>query len=67
MTREKRFIKSILLKEMWALIQRETERKVIKIHGNKIFVNNKLHGEVKNSKLVLNQSKTSLEEQNDSA
>ena len=67
MTREERLIKLILQKERWALIQRETERKTIKIRGNKIFVNNKLHGEVKNSNLVLNQSKTSLEEQKDSA
>ena len=29
MTREERLIKSILLKERWALIQRETERKAI--------------------------------------
>ena len=62
MTREERLTESILLKERWALIQKETDRKTIKIHGNKIFVNNKLHGEVKNSSLAI---KTSLEEQMD--
>ena len=44
---------------MWALIQKETERKAIKIHGSRILVNNKLHGEVKNSSLVLSQMQTS--------
>ena len=62
MTREERLTESILLKERWALIQKETDHKTIKIRGNKIFVNNKLHGEVKNSSLVI---KTSLEEQMD--
>ena len=62
MTREEQLTESILLKEKWALIQKETDRKTIKIRGNKIFVNNKLHGEVKNSSLAL---KTSLEEQMD--
>ena len=62
MTRDERLTESILLKERWALIQKETDCKTIKIRGNKIFVNNKLHGEVKNSSLVL---KTSLEEQMD--
>ena len=47
-------------------MQKKTECKMIKIHGNKIlFVNNKLHGEVKNSNLVLNQS--NLEKQMDPA
>ena len=64
MTKDERLVESILLKERWALIQKKTERKSIKISGNKIFVNSKLHGEVKNSSLVL---KTSSEEDMDHA
>ena len=64
MTKDKRLVESILLKERWALIQKKTECKSIKISGNKIFVNSKLHGEVKNSSLVL---KTSSEEDMDHA
>jgi len=63
MTKDERLTESILLKERWSLIQKKIERKVIKIRGNKIFVSNKLHGEVKDSSLVL---KTSQEEQMDS-
>jgi len=53
MTPDERQIESILLKERWTLIQKDTERRAIKIRGNKIFLNNKLHGEVKDSKLFL--------------
>jgi len=49
MTKDEKLVESILLKERWALIQKKTECKSIKISGSKIFVNNKLHGEVKNS------------------
>lgn len=62
LTPDERKTESILLKERWALIQKETERKAIKIRGSRIFVNNKLHGEVKNSSLVLSQMQTSPEE-----
>jgi len=55
MNSEERHTESLLLKERWSLIQREINRKLIKIRGNKIFVNNKLHGEVKNRNLVLSQ------------
>ena len=67
MTPEERLTESILLKERWALIQKETECRAIKICGNRIFVNNKLHGEVKNSSLVLNQLQTSPDKQMDHA
>jgi len=53
MTKDKALVESIQLKERWALIQKKTERKSIKISSNKIFVNNKLHGEEKNSSFVL--------------
>jgi len=59
MTPEEQLIESILLKERWVLIQKETDRRSIKIHGNRIFVNSKLHGEVKNSSLILNQASSS--------
>jgi len=53
MTPDEQQIESILLKERWTLIQKDTEHRAIKIRGNKIFLNNKLHGEVKDSKLFL--------------
>jgi len=56
MNLEERHTESLLLKERWSLIQREVNHKLIKIRGNKIFVNNKLHGEVKNRNLVLSQA-----------
>ena len=56
MNPEERQIESLLLKERWSLIQKDINRKVIKIRGNRIFVNNKLHGEVKNRNLVLSQA-----------
>lgn len=65
MTPEERHTESILLKERWALIQKNIERKVIKIRGSRLFVNNKLHGEVKNSSFVRDQSQTSQVQQMD--
>ena len=49
MTREERQIESLLLKERWSLIQSGLDRRAIKIRSNKIFVKNKLHGQVVNS------------------
>jgi len=46
MTPDEQQIESILFKERRTLIQKDTERRAIKIRGNKIFINNKLHGEV---------------------
>jgi len=56
MSAEERQMESLLLKERWALIQSGIERKVIRICSNKIFVHNKLHGQIINSSLVLTQS-----------
>ena len=56
MNPEERHTESLLLKEKWTLIQKEINRKLIKIRGNKIFVNNKLHGEVHNRNFVLSQA-----------
>ena len=47
MSREQRLLESILMKERWGLIQSGVARKSIKI---RLFVNNKLHGQVINSK-----------------
>jgi len=52
MTREERHAESLLLKERWSLIQSGLDRRAIKIRFNKIFVNNKLHGQVVNSSFV---------------
>ena len=65
MTPEQRHTESILLKERWALIQKNTERKAIKIRGSRLFLNNKLYGEVKNSSFVRDQSQTSEVQQMD--
>ena len=56
MSPTERQTESILLKERWSLIQAGHERKNIKLRGSKIFVNNKLHGEVIDSSLVLSQT-----------
>lgn len=56
MNPEERQTESLLLKERWSLIQRNISRKVIKIRGNKIFVNSMPHGEVINGNLVLSQA-----------
>ena len=38
---------SMLLKERWSLIQSGVRRDVIKIRGSRLFVSNKLHGQVR--------------------
>ena len=61
MTREERLTESLLLKERWSLIQSSSfERKAIKIGQNKIYVHNKLHGQIINSTFVPAQSKSSV-------
>ena len=66
LTREERMIESLLLKERWTLIQSGVERKVIKIRSNKIYVKNKLHGQVTNSSFVPNQPQSSETEMDSS-
>ena len=66
MSLTERHTESVLLKERWSLIQAGCDRKKIKIRSSKIFVNNKLHGEVINSVLVLSQP-SSQETQMDSS
>ena len=56
MSHEERHIESLLLKERWHLIHKGTDRKTIKIRSNKLFVQNKLFGEVTNSIFVPSQS-----------
>ena len=50
MSREQRLLESILMKVRWGLIQSGVARKSIKIRNTCLFVNNKLHGQVINSK-----------------
>ena len=38
---------SMLLKERWSLIQSGVPRDAIKIHGSRLFVSNKLHGQIR--------------------
>ena len=56
-TREERDIHSIIMKERWNLIQNEIDRKHIKILGNSIYVNKKLHGTIQGS--LFSQTATS--------
>jgi len=53
MSFEKRTVENLLLKERRNLIDHEIERRFIKIHGNSIYVKNKLHGLVQDSKFCL--------------
>ena len=60
MTREERHIESLLLKERWSLIQSGLDRRAIRIRSDKIFVNNKLHGQVVNSSYVPHHLQTTV-------
>ena len=67
MTQDERLVESLLLKERWSLIQTSRiEHKAIRIQYNKIFVHNKLHGQVINSSFVPAQTKSSDTEMEDS-
>ena len=50
MSWEQRLVESVLLKERWHLIQSGVARSSIKIRNTRLFVKNKLHGQVVNSK-----------------
>ena len=66
MTQDERLVESLLLKERWSLIQTHgIECKAIRIRYNKIFVHNKLHGQVFNSSYVPAQTKSSNTEMED--
>ena len=58
LTIDERKIENILLKERRRLIDNGTERKHIRIRGNCLYLNNKLHGAVKNFELHLEHSGT---------
>ena len=53
MSLEECTVENLLLKERHNLIDRNIERRFIKIHGNSIYVKNKLHGLVQDSKFSL--------------
>ena len=59
MNKEERLQEQLLLKEHWGLITSGTDRKHIKIRGNKLLVNNKIYGEIINSSYIRNQTQTS--------
>ena len=50
MSYEQRLRESVIMKERWSLIQSGIDRKDIKIKDDRLFVHNKLHGQVKNKK-----------------
>ena len=53
LTLEERKIENALLKERRKLIDSGTERKFIRIRGNSLYLNNKLHGVVQDSEFCL--------------
>jgi len=53
---EDRAKESLLLKERWSLIQKGTERKLIKLHNYSVFVNGQLHCKVVGSQLEFQSS-----------
>ena len=59
MTPEERNNEKVLLAERWSLLQRGVNREIIKIRGNNIFVNNKIHGKVKQGQFCLSNIPTS--------
>ena len=67
MLQEERQTESLLLKERWTLIQSGIERKAIRIRSNKIFILNKLHGQIINSSFIPAQptrSETAMDSSN---
>ena len=52
MSRAQRLLESVLMQERWCLIQSGVSRKSIRLRGDSLYVNHKLHGRVSNSKFV---------------
>lgn len=66
LTPEERAIEALLMKERWSLIQKGTDRKQIKIRNHSLFLNNKLHCKLVDSKIEF-QSQTSSSENHDNS
>ena len=62
MSQEERLVESLLLKVRWQQIENGIERKQIKIHNNKIFIQNRLHGQVIDSVFVPSPSQQDRDE-----
>ena len=58
LTPEEKAIESLLLKERRSLIQKGFSRQHIKIRNQSLYVQNKLHASIRNSKLELSESQT---------
>ena len=58
LTHEQRKIESLLLQERWSLMQSGTDKKSIKIRESKLFIHNRLHGEVKDNQFLSSRSTT---------
>ena len=52
MSRAQRLLESVLMQERWRLIQSGVSRKSIRLRGDSLYVNHKLHGCVSNSTFV---------------
>ena len=50
MSRAQRLQESVLMRERWHLIQSGVSRKSIRVKGDSLYLNHKLHGRVSNSK-----------------
>ena len=53
MTPEQRAREALLLKQRWLLIQSGTPKKDIRIRGSKLYLNNRVHGQIVNSEYCL--------------
>ena len=62
MSQEERLVESLLLKVRWQQIENGIERKLIKIRNNKIYILNKLHGQLINSVFVPSGSQQDKDE-----
>ena len=56
LTPEQRAQEALLLKQRWQLIQSGISRKNIRIRGNKLYVNNCVHGQIINSEYCVSPS-----------
>ena len=60
LTPEQRAQKVLLLKQRWQLMLSGISRKVIRIQGNKLYVNNCIHGQIINSEYCASPSSSDV-------
>ena len=67
MSWEQRLVEAVLLQERWHLIKSGVARNSIKIRDTRLFVKNKLHGQVINSKFQCELEGSNLSSQSDTS